>query len=130
MKTYKNIDEYIKSVPKDFAQKVKELRSIANKLIPKGNESIKYGMPTIELNGKNFIHFASMKGHLGFYPTPSGVLAFKNELQKQKIDFSKGCIRFPYNNPLPIPLITKIIKFRLKEESINKKPADKLRVRT
>jgi uncharacterized protein YdhG (YjbR/CyaY superfamily) len=57
-----------------------------------------------------------MKGHLGFYPTPSGVKAFESELNKRGISFSKGCIRFPYTKPLPIPLITKIIKFRLKEE--------------
>jgi uncharacterized protein YdhG (YjbR/CyaY superfamily) len=116
MKTYKNIDEYIKNTPKEFVSKVKEMRLLARKLIPKGEESIKYGMPTIELNGKNFIHFAGMKSHLGFYPTPSGVKAFESELKKKGIDSSKGCIRFQYDKPLPLPLITKIIKFRLKEE--------------
>jgi uncharacterized protein YdhG (YjbR/CyaY superfamily) len=115
MKIYKNIDEYIKGVPRDFLPKVKEIRTLAKKLIPKGEESIKYGMPTIELNGKNFIHFAAMKDHLGFYPTPSGVKAFEDELKKKSVDYSKGCIRFPYEKPLPVPLITKIIKFRLKE---------------
>ncbi len=117
MKSYENINEYMKDVPKDFLPKLKEIRSLANKLIPRGVESIKYGMPTVELNGKNFIHYASMKGHLGFYPAPSGVKAYESELQKKEISFSKGCIRFPYDKPLPIPLITKIIKFRLKEES-------------
>jgi uncharacterized protein YdhG (YjbR/CyaY superfamily) len=116
MKTYKNINEYLKDVPKEFLPKVKEMRSIANALIPKGEEPIKYGMPTIELGGKNFVHYAAMKGHLGFYPTPSGVKAFEEELVKKGISFSKGCIRFPYDKPLPVPLITKIIKFRLKEE--------------
>jgi uncharacterized protein YdhG (YjbR/CyaY superfamily) len=116
MKTYKNIDEYIKDVPKEFVGKVKEMRSLLNKLIPKGQESIKYGMPTIELSGKNFVHFASMKGHLGFYPTPSGVKNFEEDLKKNNLDFSKGCIRFPYEKALSISLITKIIKFRLKEE--------------
>lgn len=115
MKTYKDVDSYIKEVPKEFLSKVKEMRSLAKKLIPKGVESIKYGMPTIELDGKNFIHFAAMKGHLGFYPAPSGVKAFEDELKKKGISYSKGCIRFPYDKPLPIPLITKIIKFRLKE---------------
>lgn len=120
MKTYKNIDEYIKNTTKEFVPKVKEMRSLAKKLIPKGEESIKYGMPTIELNGKNFIHFAGMKGHLGFYPAPSGVKAFESELKKKDIDFSKGCIRFPYGKPLPVTLITKIIKYRLKEEKVKK----------
>ncbi len=116
MKTYKNINEYIKDVPTEFLPKVKEMHSIIKKLVPKGEEVIRYGMPTIQINGKNFIHFASMKGHLGFYPTPSGVKNFESELNKQKLSFSKGCIRFSYSKPLPIPLITKIIKFRLKEE--------------
>jgi uncharacterized protein YdhG (YjbR/CyaY superfamily) len=120
MKKYKNIDDYIKSTPKEFVPKVKEMRSLAKKLIPKGEESIKYGMPTIELNGKNLIHFAGMKGHLGFYPTPSGIKAFEGELKKKGVDYSKGCIRFPYDKPLPISLLTKIIKFRLKEEKAKK----------
>lgn len=120
MKTYKNIDEYIKATDKKFTRKVKEFRILANKLIPKGVESIKYGMPTIELDGKNFIHYAGMKGHLGFYPSPSGIKPFEEELNKKDLSFSKGCIRFPYDKPLPIPLITKIIKFRLKEEKSKK----------
>jgi uncharacterized protein YdhG (YjbR/CyaY superfamily) len=116
MKAYKNIDEYIQDVPIDFLPMVQEMHSITKKLIPKGEECIRYGMPTIRLKGKNFIHFAAMKGHLGFYPTPSGVKAFESELRKQGLSFSKGCIRFPYTQPLPISLITKIITFRLKEE--------------
>ena len=116
MKTYKNIDSYFKDAPKEFLPKLKEMHALTKKLIPKGEESIKYGMPTIELNGKNFIHFAAMKGHLGFYPTPSGVKAFEADLIKQGFSFSKGCIRFPYDKLLPVSLITKIIKFRLKEE--------------
>ena len=106
----------MKDVPKPFLPKIKEIWALSKKLVPQGEESIKYGMPTIELNGKNFIHFASMKGHLGFYPTPSGIKAFENELKEKSIDYSKGCIRFPYDEPLPVSLITKIIKFRLKEE--------------
>lgn len=121
MQTHKTTDQYIKSVPKEFIPKIKEMRVLVNKLIPKGEESIKYGMPTIELNGKNFIHYASMKGHLGFYPTPSGVKNFESELNKKGVSFSKGCIRFPYNKPLPITLISKILKFRLREEKGLKK---------
>lgn len=117
MKSYKNINEYIKATPKDFLPKLKEMRALVNKLVPKGVESIKYGMPTVELNGKNFVHYAAMKSHLGFYPSPSGIKPFEEELEKKGISYSKGCIRFPYDKPLPISLITKIIKFRLKEES-------------
>lgn len=121
MKSYKNITEYIKDTPKDFLPKLKEMRALVNKLVPRGVESIKYGMPTVELSGKNFVHYAAMKGHLGFYPSPSGIKPFEEELAKKGISYSKGCIRFPYDKPLPIPLITKIIKFRLKEESTKSK---------
>lgn len=116
MKTYKNVDEYLKAVPKGFLPKVMEMRLLVKSLVPKGEETISYGMPTIKLDGNNFIHFASMKGHLGFYPTPSGVTPFEEDLNEKNIDYSKGCIRFAYDKPLPVPLITKIIKFRLKEE--------------
>jgi uncharacterized protein YdhG (YjbR/CyaY superfamily) len=115
MKSYKTIDEYLKALPKDLQPKVREMRTLANKLVPKGEEAIRYGMPTIRVNDENLIHFAGMKGHLGFYPAPSGVKAFEDALVKAGLSYSKGCIRFSYDKPLPIPLITKIIKFRLKE---------------
>ncbi len=116
MKAHKTINEYMKDVPADFLPKTKEMRSVIKKLVPKGEETIRYGIPTIQLNGKNFVHFASMKGHLGFYPTSSGVKAFESELDKRGISFSKGCIRLPYAKPLPVSLIAKIIRFRLQEE--------------
>lgn len=116
MKVYKNISEYISVTNKAHVTKLKEMRFLVKKLVPNGVESIKYGMPTIELNGKNFVHFAAMKGHLGFYPAPSGVKAVEKELVKIGLKFSKGCIQFSYDKPLIVPLITKVIKFRLKEE--------------
>ena len=106
----------MKHVPKAVLPQMQEMHALANKLVPKGIETVKYGMPTIELAGKNFIHFAAMKGHLGFYPTPSGVKNFESDLVKLGLSFSKGCIRLPYDKPLPVSLITKIIKFRLAEE--------------
>ncbi len=121
MKIYKTVDEYTKATSRQYLAHLKEMRSITKRLIPQGDEVINYGMPTILLDGKNFIHFAAMKGHLGFYPAPSGVTAFEDELTKQNIDFSKGCIRFSYNKPLPTLLIAKIIKFRLKEEKTKSK---------
>jgi uncharacterized protein YdhG (YjbR/CyaY superfamily) len=121
MKTFKNINEYIRGLPKELLPKVKEMRVITKKLIPRGTESIKYGMPTVEIDGQNFIHYAAMKGHLGFYPTPSGVKVFESELKEKGISYSKGCIRFPYDKPLPVTLVTKIIKFRLKEDSDRKR---------
>jgi uncharacterized protein YdhG (YjbR/CyaY superfamily) len=116
MKSYKTVSEYMKSVPKEHAAKLKEMRTLVTGVLKQGEETIRYGMPTIQINGKNVVHFAYMKGHLGFYPAPSGVHAFEAELTKRGISFSKGCIRFPYDKPLPIALIKKILSFRLKEE--------------
>lgn len=106
----------MKGVAPEFLPKVKEMRALINECIPTGEEVIKYGMPTIQLHGKNVVHYAAMKGHLGFYPAPSGVTAFEKELTKRNISFSKGCIRFSYHEPLPVSLIKKIVVFRLKEE--------------
>lgn len=88
-----------------------EIKSAA----PKATESIKYGMPTFELNG-NLVHFAAMKGHLGFYPSPSGIEAFKEKLLP--FSTSKGCIRFSYDTPIPYALVKQIVKFRVKENSL------------
>ncbi len=115
MKTYTDVDAYMKSVPAKALPKVKELRALVKKAIPKGEEAIAYGMPTVRVGGENLIHFAAMKGHLGFYPAPSGVAAYEAQLVKQGIDYSKGCIRLSYAKPLPTALIAKIIAFRLKE---------------
>jgi uncharacterized protein YdhG (YjbR/CyaY superfamily) len=115
MQAYKNINEYIKKAPKENKQVLVFLQETLQKLVPQGEEVIRYGMPTVQVDGKNLVHYAVMKKHFGFYPAPSGVLAFEKELEKAGIDYSKGCIRFSYNKPLPIPLITKIVKFRLRE---------------
>lgn len=115
MKNYKNIDAYLKDILPEHLGVVKEMRALVNKLIPDGEEVIRYGMPTIQLQGKNFIHYAAMKGHLGFYPTPSGVSNFETDLIKLGLSYSKGCIRFSFTKRLPVSLISKIIKYRLRE---------------
>ena len=117
MKNYKNINEYIKSFPKDVQKDLVLLRNTIKKLVPKGEEAIRYGMPTFRLNDKNLLHFAAYEKHIGFYPSPSPIVAFKKELAKYKT--SKGAIQFPLDKPLPMPLIVKIIKYRIKE-SVNK----------
>ena len=114
----KTIDEYIRTSPDEVQDLLKQMRAEIKKAAPKAEESINYGMPTLLLNG-NLVHFAAMKGHLGFYPAPSGIEAFKKELEKY--DTSKGCIRFKYNQPIPFPLVKKIVKFRVKENLANDK---------
>ncbi|MGZ8541669.1 MAG: iron chaperone, partial [Chitinophagaceae bacterium] len=75
----KNIDEYIEGFPKDIQLILEELRSVIRKAAPGAEETINYGIPTFTLNG-NLVHFAAYKNHIGFYPTPSGIEAFKKEL--------------------------------------------------
>jgi uncharacterized protein YdhG (YjbR/CyaY superfamily) len=117
MKSFATIDEYIRGVPKVLQPRLLEMRDLVRRAAPKGKEVIRYGMPTIQINGKNLIHYAAMKGHLGFYPAPSGVTAFETEITKLGLGFSKGCVRIPYDKPLPAALVKCIITFRLKEET-------------
>ncbi len=112
---YKTIDEYIGLFERSVQIKLKQMRQTIHKAAPQAAEAIKYGMPTFVL-GKNLVHFAAWKNHIGFYPTPSGILAFKEQLKKY--EQSKGAIQFPLNKPLPLPLVSKIVKYRVGE--INK----------
>jgi uncharacterized protein YdhG (YjbR/CyaY superfamily) len=106
----KNIDEYIAQFPKEVQGKLIEMREVIRKAAPKAEEAIKYGIPTYVLHG-NLVHFGGFKNHLGFYPAPQGIQEFKKELSAYK--GSKGAIQFPYDQPLPKSLITKIVKFRI-----------------
>jgi len=107
-----NIDGYIANFPDHIQIKLKELRSAIKEAVPEAEEKISYQMPTFNLRG-NLVYFAAHTNHLDFYPTPSGIDAFKKELTGFKS--SKGSIQFPLDKPLPINLITKIVKFRVKE---------------
>ena len=113
------IDEYIKLFPRAVSLKLKAVREVIRKIVPNSTEGISYGMPTFKLNNKNLVHFAAYEGHIGFYPTPSGVSKFKNELVKYKT--SKGAIQFPLDEALPLAIIQKIVKFRVKEVLANSK---------
>src|SRR5690348_11272505 len=105
----KNIDEYIAGFPADIRKLLTQMRTTIQKAAPKAEEAIKYAMPTFVFHG-NLVHFAAYKHHIGFYPAPAGIEAFKKELSKY--EGSKGAIRFPLDKPLPVSLITKIVKFR------------------
>jgi|SRR3989344_7314397 len=115
---YQNIDEYIKEFPTDIQKILQIVRKTIRKAAPNAVEGISYQMPTFKLKGKNLVHFAAFKNHIGFYPIPSGILAFKKELTPFKK--GKGSVQFPIDQPLPLELITKIVKYRVKEnEKIN-----------
>lgn len=109
---FQNIDEYISLFPKDVQVMLESLRQTIRKAAPTAEEVISYQMPTFKLNG-NLVHFAAYKNHVGFYPTPTGIEAFKKELTKYKS--SKGAVQFPIDEKLPLGLITKIVKYRVKE---------------
>jgi uncharacterized protein YdhG (YjbR/CyaY superfamily) len=107
------IDDYIASFPKDIQEILETVRATIQKAAPNATEKISYGMPTFALNGKNLVHFAAFKNHIGFYPVPSGIEKFKKELSVYK--GAKGSVQFPLDKPIPYDLISKIVKFRVKE---------------
>jgi uncharacterized protein YdhG (YjbR/CyaY superfamily) len=109
MKEAANIDDYIADFPEDVQKKLNQIRSAIRKAIPKAEEAIKYGIPTYVLNG-NVVHFGGFKNHIGFYPAPRGIEAFRKELTVY--EGSKGTIKFPLDQPLPTALIARISKFR------------------
>jgi uncharacterized protein YdhG (YjbR/CyaY superfamily) len=111
------IDQYIQGFPKDVQAKLSELRSTIREAAPEAIEKISYGVPTFDLNG-NLVHFAAFKGHIGFYPTPSGIARFQKELKAYKS--AKGSVQFPLEEPLPLQLIAKIVAFRVDENSRKK----------
>lgn len=96
------------------------MRQVIKAAAPEATEAIKYQMPTFVFHG-NLVHFAAMKEHIGFYPTPSPIVAFKEELSRYKT--SKGAIRFPIGEPIPFGLVSKIVRFRVKQ--ILAKPKEK-----
>jgi uncharacterized protein YdhG (YjbR/CyaY superfamily) len=118
----KDIAEYIAMFPKETQVLLQNVLTTIRKAAPEAEETISYQMPTFRLNGKNLVHFAAYKNHIGFYPTPSGIEAFKKELSVY--DGAKGSVQFPIDQPMPLDLITKIVKFRVKEnmEKAKSKP--------
>lgn len=111
---YHSIDEYIQSFPEHTQIKLNQLRLLIKQMAPDAQEKISYQIPTFYLNG-NLVHFAAYSHHIGFYPTPTGITHFKNELSKYKN--SKGAVQFPIGEPLPTQLIKRIVKFRVEENS-------------
>ncbi len=112
-KQFKTIDEYIEAFPEDVQGILQKMRRTIREAAPKAVESISYHMPTFKLNGKGLVYFAAFKSHIGFYPIPSGVEAFKKELSPYKQ--GKGSVQFPIDQPIPSALVRRIVRFRAKE---------------
>jgi len=106
------MDEYILKFPPEIQVILEMLREVIKESAPDAKEKISYQMPTFVLHG-NLVHFAAFKNHIGFYPTPSGINAFKHELSSYK--GAKGSVQFPIEKPLPYQLIREIVKFRVAE---------------
>lgn len=109
---YHTVDQYISSFPTDVQALLRQMRSTVKAAAPGAEELISYGMPTYKLHG-NLVHFAAFKNHIGFYPVPSGIAAFQKELEPYKS--AKGSAQFPLTGPLPLQLVERIVKFRVKE---------------
>ncbi|MEW5719131.1 MAG: DUF1801 domain-containing protein [Chloroflexota bacterium] len=116
-KKFETIDEYIAECPEDVRPLLEKLRRVIRDAAPQAEEAISYAIPTFKLNG-NLVHFAAFKNHIGFYPTPPAIVAFKKELASYKQ--AKGSVQFPLAQPIPFGLVKKIVKFRVKQNLAKK----------
>ena len=106
------VDDYIAGFSPEVQEILEEVRKTIRAAAPDATETVSYGIPTFKLNS-NLVHFAAFKNHIGFYPAPSGIARFKKELAGY--ESAKGSVRFPLSSPIPLTLIAKIVKFRVKE---------------
>ena len=109
-----NIDGYIERFPSEVKARLTQIRAAIRKAAPLATERISYQIPTFFFNG-NLVHFAAFKEHIGFFPTPSAISAFSAELKEFKS--AKGSVQFPLNEPLPLKLITRMVEYRVAENS-------------
>ncbi len=110
-----NIDAYIATFPEDVQKILEQVRLTARKAAPGVEETISYGMPAFRYKGRILIYFAGYKNHTGIYATPSGHAAFAKELSKYKQ--GRGSVQFPLNKPMPLNLIARMVKFRVKQQA-------------
>lgn len=119
---FMHIDDYIAAQSESVRDVLRKTRATIAQAAPGATETICYGIPTFVL-GRNLVHFGANKTHLGFYPSPSGIAAFKSEMGEYKT--SKGAVQFPFDQAVPYDLIEKITRFRVSEELARKKPQAK-----
>jgi uncharacterized protein YdhG (YjbR/CyaY superfamily) len=106
------IDEYIATFPPDVRRLLRQVRATIRKAAPEAQEKISYQIPTFFLHG-NLVHFGAFKKHIGFYPAPTGLKQFEKELSRY--EGAKGSVRFPLDQPMPLALIARIVKFRVRK---------------
>jgi uncharacterized protein YdhG (YjbR/CyaY superfamily) len=113
--TASSIDEYLAGFPLETRKALEEMRALIRASAPGATETVAYSMPTFDLNGRHLVHFAGFARHVGFYPIPSGIEAFKEELAPYKQ--GKGSVQFPLGQPLPADLIRRVVEFRVAENA-------------
>jgi uncharacterized protein YdhG (YjbR/CyaY superfamily) len=118
-----NFQEYVKTFPAEVQLILEQVQQTIKKAAPDAIEVISYGMPAFKYHGM-LVYFAGFKNHIGFYALPSGNEAFKSELAAYKM--GKGSIQFPLEKPMPLALITQIVKYRM-EENLEKEKIKKLK---
>jgi len=111
-RTPRDVDDYIAGFPEDVREVLEKLRATIREAAPRAEEAIKYQIPTFTLNG-NLVHFAAFARHVGFYPTPDAIVAFKDELSRYPS--AKGSVQFPLDRPIPFGLVKRIVRFRVKQ---------------
>jgi len=116
-KQFETVDDYIAKFNQKVQKILKEIRQTNRDSAPNAKETISYQIPTYKLNG-NLVHFAAYENHIGFYPTPSALKEFKKELSQY--DIGKGTIKLPIDEPIPIDLIKRLVKFRVNENLAKK----------
>jgi uncharacterized protein YdhG (YjbR/CyaY superfamily) len=114
----KDFDEYADRFPKDVQQLLRKMRETIRKAAPKATETVSYGMPAFRLGGI-LVWFAAHARHIGFYPGASAIVAFKKELSAYKS--AKGSVQFPVDDPLPLSLVARIVKYRVDEQLAERK---------
>jgi len=118
------IDAYVAGFPEDVQVVLQLIRQTIHETAPEATEAISYQMPTFKLHG-NLVHFGAFKNHIGFYPVPSGMEAFKDELAGYKQ--GKGSVQFPLDKPMPLDLIRRMVRFRVEESRAAAAAKDKKR---
>ncbi len=109
----KTINEYLMQFPADIQKKLEQIRKAIKKTAPGAEEAIKYSMPAFVYNGSNLVYFAAYKKHIGFYPVPVGDALYLSEIKPYHK--TKGALQFPVDTPVPIALVVKIVRLRMKE---------------
>ncbi len=116
------IDEYISAYPEDVQERLKAMRETIKAAAPEATETLSYGVPTFKLNG-NLVSFGAAKKHIGFYPTPAAIDAFSAQLAGYGT--AKGSAQFPFDQPLPLELVSEIVKFRVEQVKSKQKQKKK-----